>query len=461
MSPLLYVIFVSAIAAFAGLLFGYETAMISGATEAIQARFGLTDLSLGWVVSSALAGCVTGTLVAGWFADRFGRKPGLVFSGLLFAGSAIGCAFAPNAEILIISRFIGGIGVGVASMVTPMYIAEVAPANIRGGLVTMNQIAIVSGMVLSYLANRWIVDWGTAEWLTVTGWRWMLGMALVPSVLFLICTAWVPESPRWLAKRNRLTEARKLLGRLLKQPEVEPEYQAIITSLKEEEGTMRELFRPGGRRITYMSMVLALFQAITGINIVMYYAPRIFLNAGIKTGDAYGHSIIIGLVMIFFTIVAMLIVDRVGRRPIMIAASAGMGISLFLMGQAFPQAEQSGLLLLIYTLSYVSWFSVGMGGIYWVVVSEIFPNRVRGRAMALSVVFLWGGNFLVAQFFPTMLSALQGSVFNVFAFCCLLCLVFIIVFVPETKGRTLESIEREFYLAGHGPTPVPVSEPGR
>lgn len=458
MSHLLYVIFISAIAAFGGLLFGYDTAVISGATEAIQSRYALSDLALGWIVSSALVGCVVGTLVAGWLADRFGRKPGLVFSGLLFGVCALGCAFAPTPEILAIARFVGGIGVGVASMVTPMYIAEVAPARIRGSLVTMNQIAIVSGMVLSYLANRMIVDWGSTEWMTTTGWRWMLGLMLVPCALFLVLTVWVPESPRWLAKRDRHVDARRILGRILPENEVDSEYESILSSLKEEEGRMLELFQPGGRRITFMTMVLALFQAITGINIVMYYAPRIFLNAGIGTGDAYGHSIIIGVVMIFFTAVAVLLVDKVGRRPLMIAASAGMGVSLFLMGLAFPQAEKSGVMLLVYTLSFVSWFSVGMGGIYWVVVSEIFPNRVRGRAMGLSVVFLWGGNFLVAQFFPYMLSALQGSVFNVFAFACLVCLIFIILYLPETKGRTLESIERQFYL--HTPARQPAETAG-
>jgi sugar porter (SP) family MFS transporter len=446
MSPRLYVIFISCIATLGGLLFGYDTAVISGTTQAIQTRFALSDLSLGWVVSSALVGCVVGTLTAGWFADRFGRKPGLLLSAALFTISALGCAAATSAETLAVARFIGGVGVGVASMITPMYIAEIAPASIRGALVTLNQVAIVSGMVLSYLMNRQIVDWGDQAWLTTTGWRWMLGMQFVPSVGFWVLAAILPESPRWLAKRERVAEARLILGRLLPPAALEAELAAIVDSLKEEEGRMSELFVAGGRRITYMSMVLALFQATTGINIVMYYAPRIFLQAGVATGDAYGHSIVIGLVMIFFTVIAVFLVDRVGRRPIMIAASAGMGVSLFLMGWAFPHAETSGLQLLIYTLSYVSWFSVGMGGIYWVVVSEIFPNRVRGRAMALSVVFLWGGNFLVAQFFPYLLSALQGGVFNVFAASCLLCLIFIVIFVPETKGRTLEKIEADFYL---------------
>ena len=213
---------------------------------------------------------------------------------------------------------------------------------------------------------------------------------------------------------------------------------------------MRELFRPGARRITVMTMVLALFQAFTGINIVMYYAPRIFLNAGLAAGDAYGHSIIIGLVMIFFTGISLLIVDRLGRRPVMLAASAGMGLSLLLMGLAFPEAEKQGMVLLLCTLSYVSWFSVGMGGIYWIVVSEIFPYRVRGRAMSLSVVFLWGGNFLVAQFFPMMLSLFQGASFFVFAAACLACLIFVAKYLPETKGRSLEDLEKDFFLhPGH------------
>jgi sugar porter (SP) family MFS transporter len=279
-----------------------------------------------------------------------------------------------------------------------------------------------------------------------TGWRWMFGMEVVPCVFFLGLTLLIPRSPRWLAKQQFYKESHRILQKIYPEEEVESSYQDILLALEEEEGKMGELFRPGARRITYMTMVLALFQAITGINIVMYYAPRIFVSAGIQTSDAYGHSIIIGLVMIASTAVSLFLVDRLGRRPLMIAASAGMGLSLLLMGLAFPQAESRGMLLLLCTLSYVSWFSVGLGGIYWVVVSEIFPNRIRGRAMALSVVFLWGGNFLVAQFFPYMLRALEGHVFYVFAFSCLVCLIFICRCVPETKGRSLEDIERQYFL---------------
>lgn len=446
MSPAIYVIFISLIAAIGGILFGYDTAVISGTTEALQAHFQMSDLALGWVVSSALVGCVIGIPIAGWFTDKFGRKPSLILSAILFTLSALGSAFPADENFLIAARLLGGIGVGIASMISPMYIAEIAPPKHRGALVSMNQIAIVSGMVIAYLANRSIVDWGDAAWMNSLGWRWMFGMEVGPAVLFFLLTLVIPESPRWLAKQGRFDKARAIINRIALPEEAKTAYTAILKSLEEEDGRMGELFRPGARRITYMTMVLALFQAITGINIVMYYAPRIFLNAGIESGDAYGHSIIIGLVMIFFTFVSLFLVDRFGRRPIMIAASAGMGVSLLLMGIAFPQAENSGMFLLGCTLGYVAWFSVGMGGIYWVVVSEIFPNRVRGRAMALSVIFLWLGNFVVAQFFPLMLSALQGAVFYVFAASCLLCLGFIARYLPETRGRSLEDLENDFFL---------------
>ena len=459
MSSRIYVIGLTLVAAIGGLLFGYDTAVISGTTEALQAYFKISNLQLGWVVSSALVGCIAGVMIAGWFADRFGRKAGLVVSGVLFALASVGTAFAQTVPMLIVARLVGGIGVGIASMVSPMYIAEISPPNIRGALVSLNQIAIVSGMVLAYLINRSIVGWGDAQWILQLGWRWMFGMMLAPSVLFLLLCTLIPESPRWLAKRGFIERARAIIARIATPERAGPAMEGVLQSLAEEEGKMGELFRPGARRITYMSMVLALFQAFTGINIVMYYAPRIFLNAGLAAGDAYGHSIIIGLVMIVFTAISMLLVDRIGRKPIILAASVGMGISLLLMGLAFPQAEKQGMILLLCTLSYVSWFSVGMGGIYWVVVSEIFPNRVRGRAMALSVVFLWGGNFLVAQFFPLMLSVLQGASFYIFAAACLACVVFVAKYVPETKGRSLEDLEQDFFLRPAHEEKIPSSVP--
>ncbi|MGV8878549.1 MAG: sugar porter family MFS transporter [Sphingobacteriaceae bacterium] len=445
MSKNAYVYRISIVAAIGGLLFGYDTAVISGTTEAIQLKFNLNDIALGWVVSSALIGCIAGVLIAGWFTDYFGRKKALLLSGLLFAVSAIGSAFPINVDFLIIARLVGGIGVGIASMVTPMYIAEIAPPDKRGALVSLNQVAIVFGMVLAYAANRFIVGLGDEAWMITIGWRWMFGVEVFPAIIFLALTPFIVESPRWFVKKKMFADAKSVIQKITRPELVTSTYNEVIESLQEEEGKIGELFQPKARKTTMMTMVLALFQAITGINIVMYYAPRIFLSAGIGTGDAYGHSIIIGSVMVLFTISSLFLVDRIGRRPLMQTAAAGMGLSLLLMGLVFPQASEQGLLLLICTLSFVSFFSIGMGGIYWVVVSEIFPNRLRGRAMALSVIFLWGGNFIVAQFFPAMLSALQEQVFMVFAVVCFICFIFIRKYVPETKGRSLEAIEHEFF----------------
>lgn len=445
MSKTSYVYVISSIAAIGGILFGYDTAVISGTTEALQSYFKLDDTTLGWIVSCALIGCILGVASAGWIIDTFGRKKGMFFSGFLFAISAIGCAFPINIEFLIMARLVGGIGVGVASMATPIYIAEIAPPSIRGKLVSINQVAIIVGMVLAYSANRFIIDLGDEVWMTNIGWRWMFATETVPAIIYLLLIFFIVESPRWLAKSQQLENAKSVLQRVTQPELVESTYSAILSNLKDEEGRIRELFRPKSRRITTMAIILALFQAITGINVIMYYAPRIFLTAGITTGDAYGHSIIIGLVMLVFTLLSLFMVDRVGRRPLLLIASFGMGISLVLLGLAFPNAVDGGGLLLFYTLSYVSFFSVGMGGIYWVVVSEIFPNRVRGRAMTISVIFLWGGNFLVAQFFPVMLSVLKEQVFFVFALSCAVCFLFIYLSVPETKGQSLEDIENKLF----------------
>lgn len=445
MSKTGYVYVISSIAAIGGILFGYDTAVISGTTEALQLHFKLNDNTLGWIVSCALIGCIIGVTGAGWIIDTFGRKKGMFFSGLLFTISALGCAFPINIEFLIMARLVGGIGVGVASMATPIYIAEIAPPGIRGKLVSINQVAIIIGMVMAYTANRYIIDLGDEYWMNNLGWRWMFATEMVPAVLYLLLLYFIVESPRWLAKSQKLERAKLVLQKITRPESVEATYSAILNNLKEEEGSVGELFRPKRRRITIMAMILALFQAITGINVIMYYAPRIFLTAGIATGDAYGHSIIIGLVMLVFTLISLFLVDRTGRRLLLLVASFGMGVSLILLGIAFPNAEERGTLLLLCTLSYVSFFSVGMGGVYWIVVSEIFPNRVRGRAMTISVIFLWGGNFLVAQFFPVMLSVLKEQVFFVFAVSCAICFLFIYLTVPETKGQSLEDIENKLF----------------
>jgi sugar porter (SP) family MFS transporter len=441
-----YVYRICLVATLGGVLFGYDTAVISGAVDALKAHFHLGAIPLGSVIGSALIGCIIGVLIAGKLTDWAGRRAVLMLSAVLFLISALACTITNTPDELIAARIIGGIGVGMASLLSPLYIAEISPARIRGAMVSLNQIAILVGMFFSYLANAWIASLGDATWLTETGWRYMLGAMAIPSLLFLLLTFTIPESPRWLLKRSRDKEARDILLRInADRAMVDNEIQEIRTAIQHEQGKLFELFRPNTRGIVFMTMVLALFQAITGINCVMYYAPTIFTSAGIGTGTALSNSIIISLVMMAFTVGSMLLVDRVGRKPIMLFASAGMGTSLALLGLGFSQAGASGWGLLIWILTYVASFSIGMGGIYWVVVSEVFPTRVRGAASSLSVVFLWGGNYLVSLFFPAMLEALKGQVFYVFAFMCLLCFFFILWCVPETKGKSLEQIEHDLF----------------
>jgi MFS transporter, SP family, arabinose:H+ symporter len=447
----IFVIFISSVAAMGALLFGYDTAVISGAVEPLRQHFSLDPLALGWVVGSALIGCVVGAALAGKLTDALGRRAVLWLSGLLFLISGIWCYFSPSVGQLVAARILGGLGVGVASLLVPVYIAELSPPESRGALVSINQVAILVGMVLSYLVNAWIGRLGDGGWLSESGWRVMLGAEAVPALIFLALSLRIPESPRWLLKRGSVERARAVLGLLHGEAAGLRELEEIRNAIAHEQGTVSELLKRGSRGTVVMAMVLALFQAITGINIVMYYAPTIFTSAGIGTGAALEHSVIIGLVMLVFTLASMLLVDRAGRRPIMLFAAAGMGLSLTLLGIMFTAGATNGRWLLLWILTYVSSFSIGMGGIYWVVVSEIFPTRVRGAAMSLSVVFLWGGNYLVSQFFPAMLAALNSRVFFVFAVMCAACFAFIWKFVPETKGKTLEEIERELFGPRGGP----------
>ncbi len=441
-----YLIFVSAAAAMGGLLFGYDTAVISGAVEALREHFALDPLRLGWVVGSTLVGCVVGVLLAGRLTDWLGRRAVLCVAALLFLSAGFGSYAAPSATELVAARILGGIGVGFASLLVPVYIAELSPPRQRGALVSLNQMAILLGMVLAYLINAWIGRAGEGAWLLEKGWRLMLGAQAIPALIFLVLSLVIPESPRWLLKRGHVDRARAVLQRLHGAVTAETELAEIRNAVAHEQASIAELFRGAKRRgIVVMAMVLALFQAITGINIVMYYAPTIFTSAGVPTGAALSHSVIIGLVMLIFTAASMWFVDRAGRRPIMLFAAAGMGISLALLGRMFAGSAGDGGWLLLWILTYVSSFSIGMGGIYWVVVSEIFPTRVRGAAASLSVVFLWGGNYVVSQFFPAMLAALGGNVFYVYALMCLLCFVFVLLYVPETKGKTLEQIEGELF----------------
>lgn len=445
MGPTGHVTLVSGGAAVGGLLFGYDTAVISGTVDALRDHFELEPLRLGWVVGSALVGCVIGAALAGKLTDSLGRRTMLVISGALFLISALWCVITQTADELALARMLGGVGVGFASLVVPVYIAELAPSRNRGALVSLNQIGILVGMVLSYVVNAWIGSWGDHEWMIEIGWRIMLGVEALPAALFIFMCFAIPESPRWLLQKGREAAASSILMRLHGARQADVELNEIRASLQERDAALGEVFGGRMRGMMAMAMILAFFQAVTGINVVMYYAPTIFTTAQVGRGDALNHSVIIGLVMLVFTVISMLLVDRLGRRSIMLTAAAGMGAALTLLGVSFTNQDGSGTAMLAWILVYVAFFSVGMGGIYWVVVSEIFPTRIRGVAASFSVMCLWGGNYLVSQFFPVMLTALGGDVFYVYAFMCLLCYAFIWRFLPETKGKTLEQIEAKYF----------------
>ena len=434
-----YVIFVTVIAAIGGLLFGFDTAIVAGATRYLKDQFALTSLQEGWAVSVVLVGCMFGAGFAGAISDRIGRKKFMLVSAVLFFVSAVGCALPQNMVQFLFFRFVGGLGIGSASILAPLYIAEVSPARIRGALVSVNQMAIVTGILLAYFVNWAFAGAGPNNW------RWMYGMGALPSVIFFILLLRVPESPRWLVKKHREPEALDVLSRVNDAQTAAAEVRSIKETILLERGSLGELFRPGFRRALLIAVVLAILQQITGINAILYYAPRIFERAGFERISAIGQSTIVGLVNMLFTIVAIVLVDRVGRKPLLLIAAAGMGISQLLLGAAFRVEHFSGTGILLLILLYIAFFAMAMGPIVWVVMSEIFPTRMRGSAMAIATVALWVADFAVTLSFPVIADRLnETTAFWFYALMCALDLVFMIFYLPETKGKTLEEIERRW-----------------
>jgi SP family arabinose:H+ symporter-like MFS transporter len=434
-----YVIFVTVIAAIGGLLFGFDTAIVAGATRYLKDQFALSSLQEGWAVSVVLIGCMFGAGFAGVISDRIGRKRFMLVSAILFFISAIGCALPQNMIQFLIFRFVGGLGIGSASILAPLYIAEVSPAKIRGALVSVNQMAIVTGILLAYFVNWAFAGAGPNNW------RWMYGMGALPSVVFFLLLLRVPESPRWLVKKSREAEALEVLSRVNDRETAAGEVRSIKETILLERGSLAELFRPGFRRALFIAVVLAILQQITGINAILYYAPRIFERAGFERISAIGQSTIVGLVNMLFTIVAILLVDRVGRKPLLLIAAAGMGVSQLLLGAAFRVESFSGTGILLLILLYIAFFAMAMGPIVWVVMSEIFPTRMRGSAMAFATVALWVADFAVTLSFPVIADRLdQTTAFWFYALMCAVDLVFMVFFLPETKGKTLEEIERRW-----------------
>jgi sugar porter (SP) family MFS transporter len=439
------------------LLFGYDTGVISGAIEPLTARFALSDFMKGWASACVLIGCATGVLLVGPLSDRFGRKAAMFLAAGMFLVSAIGTALPRDIWTFIVFRFLGGVGIGVASISTPMYIAEITPARIRGRMVSINQIAIVGGIAATAFVNYFIAQGGDQEWLIRTGWRWMFGAGILPAVLFAGLLTTIPESPRWLMEHRRESEALSILSRVGGRPFAEGEVASIRAALAQERGTWGELFSPRLRRPLFIGIALAILQQVTGINVFMYFGATIFRGLSSSTGVDAGllQQVIINGAGVLFTLVAIATVDRWGRKPLMLVGAFGMGVSLTAMGllaQMMSNPAAASGWMLAFILLYIACFGLSVGPVTWVILSEIYPTAIRGRALGLATFFLWLADYAVTQTFPLLdakdswfVRAFEHAFpFYTYAAFCVVLVLLVWRAVPETRGQSLEEIERRW-----------------
>jgi SP family xylose:H+ symportor-like MFS transporter len=443
-----YVVVVCFVATLGGLLFGYDTAVISGAIGFMVKHFSLTPAMEGWAAGSALVGCILGAAIAGPISDRFGRRMMLILSAVFFLVSAIGTAVPRTLTEFIFYRALGGVGVGAAAMTGPMYIAELSPARLRGTLVSWNQFAIVMGMLVVYFVNYFIAGRGDEQWNITTGWRWMFGSEALPAAAFLALLFFVPESPRWLAKQGRKEDARRILTKVDGPEHAERELAEIENTLNLEGESFSELFQPQWRPVLWIGVVLAVLQQITGINVFLYFAPEILKTiSGAKMDLALLQTVLVGAVNMIFTIIAIRKVDHWGRKPLMLAGYAGMAVALFALGGA-ALAGQIKAWILVAILGYIAAFALSVGPVTWVLLSEIYPTRHRGRAMAIATFCLWTANYIISQTFPMMdknewlvAKFNHGFPFLLYGVFSVIAVMFVWRRVPETKGQSLEEIE--------------------
>ena len=452
-----YLAMVCVVASLGGLLFGFDTAVISGTVGMVEAQFVLSKLALGWFTSSALVGCILGAMVAGVLGDKYGRKPVLIMAAALFFISALGCTIPPSFKFLYSVRIVGGIGVGIASVLSPLYISEFSPPKIRGRLVALYQLSIVTGILLAYGSN-WILQQYSINHAVVSGgsglfnkifvdevWRAMFGMEMVPAVLLLVLLLFVPESPRWLIQADKLKTGKNILEKISGKKVAEEEYAEILSSIGEEKGKLRELFRPGLRTALIVAVGLSVFGQLTGINAVIYYGPEILKQAGIQFENALQFQTILGIINLVFTILALLLIDKLGRRPLLIGGMAAVVLTLFIAGLLFLTDTPNGMLIVIVLGAYIACIAFSICAVIWVLTPEIFPNRVRGRAMSIAAFSNWGTNTIAAYLFPWYVASFGMHIgFFTFGAICLVATLFFWKFVPETKGKSLEQIEHLF-----------------
>ena len=447
-----YVIFMAVVAAIGGILFGYDTAVISGTTAIVKNQFALTDMMEGWYVGCALIGSICGVLVAGSLSDYLGRKVTMLISAALFSISAIGCAVCGSFDALVAYRIIGGVGIGIVSIVSPIYISEVSPAKIRGTLVSLYQLAVTAGFLIAYLAN-WVIDvngnmavagdlW-TNMWNSEM-WRGMLGSETLPALLFFFIIFFIPESPKWLIVNGKLDKASLVLNKIYSTPnEVKEEIEVTRSSLQgETKGKWADLLKPGILLAVIAGSAIAILGQFMGVNAVLYYGPKIFADAGFD--NPMFSTVLVGVVNFVTTILAVFIIDKVGRKQLIYWGVSGMILCLLAIGIYFAWGSQIGLgngFMLTFFLAYVFCCAISISAIVFVLLSEMYPNSVRGRAMSIAGFALWIGTYLIGQLTPVLLGWSQAGTFFIFAVMCFPYMLIMWKVIPETTGKTLEEIE--------------------
>lgn len=431
-----YILGISFISALGGYLFGFDFAVIAGALPFLRTEFALDPWWEGFLTGTLALGCIVGSLWAGNLADRYGRRPGLICAALIFAVSSIGMAYAPSLTVFLIMRFMAGIGVGMASMLSPLYIAEVSPAHVRGRNVAINQLTIVIGILITNLVNYSLADNGPDTW------RWMFGLGAVPAVLFLIGVLWLPESPRYLMKAGQSDAAEKVLQKIGNQAFVQETMSNITTSLKgSSTPTYRAVFDPSVRPAVMVGIGLAVFQQFCGINVVFNYTSTIFESVGANLDRQLFETVSIGVVNLIFTLLAMRLVDKAGRRPLMLYGSIGLAV-LYLALSILLQTQASAGWVSLVVLLAIATYATSLAPVTWVLISEIFPNKIRGIASSVAVVSLWAAYFVLVFTFPILAKQLGTyGPFYLYAVICFFGFLFVKSKVKETKGKTLEELE--------------------
>ncbi|WP_316818148.1 sugar porter family MFS transporter [Pedobacter nyackensis] len=447
-----YLGLITLVASLGGLLFGFDMAVISGVLPFVEEKFDLTPFYEGWFVSSALVGCIIGVSFSGSLSDKIGRKKLLFISAILFLISAVGCSVVNSLDWLIAARLLGGVGVGIASIVVPLYISEIAPASIRGRLVTCYQLAITVGILLAYISNSLLLSYSASQ--SSVGfsqlidlifieevWRGMFSVGGILAILFLIGLFFVPESPRWLIKKGRVQEGMDIL-KFINNGQVQAVEAALRVDSIEDGGSYKELFAPKLRKAMLLGILLPLFSQLSGINAIIYYGPSILQDAGIALENSFLGQVIFGAANLVFTFIAIWKVDQWGRRPLYLVGTLGAFVSLFVTGFLFWQGLTTSFFLVISVTVFLACFAFSIGPLKFVVASEIFPTRIRGKALGISIMVMWVADTIMGQVTPILLKyAGTAATFWVFGGFCLIAFITVYKLLPETKGKSLEEIE--------------------